>query len=183
MVKLSLMICTLSNRKAMLDRLLHVLQPQVDAANDEVEILIDEDQGQITTGAKRNRMVNNATGEFCAFIDDDDLVSNDYVDKVLGGIKANPTVDCVGLVGIITFNGSGPRRFIHSIKCDGWYEKDGVYYRAPNHLNSIRRSLCLQVPYPPITIGEDKAFSDAIRPLLKTEAPIDDPIYHYLYRQ
>lgn len=182
MVKLSLMICTLTERRPMLEHLLSILQPQVDLAGPEVEICIDEDQRQVTTGVKRNRMVAAANGEFCAFIDDDDTVSNDYVSKVLGGIRENPDVDCVGLVGIITFNGNGPRRFIHSISCDGWYERNGFYYRTPNHLNAIRRSLVLQVPYPPITIGEDKAFSDGIRPLLKTEAPITEPIYHYLYR-
>jgi hypothetical protein len=31
------------------------------------------------------------------------------------------------------------------------------------------------------SFGEDKQFSEEIKPLLKTEDLIDDPIYYYLY--
>lgn len=180
--KLSLLICTLKERERQLNRLLMCLNKQI---TDEIEILIECDSRQITTGSKRNKLVERANGEYVAFIDDDDLVSNDYIEKVLNAAKLGK--DCCSLQGEITMgirkNGKRievKRIFKHSLMFKGWYESGGVYYRTPNHLNAIKKDIVKQVLYKDITTGEDQDFSNRVLPLLHTEVLIPGTIYYYL---
>ena len=124
-------------------------------------------------------LLEESQGEYVAFVDDDDLVSNDYVGFILRAIDREP--DVVGLHGIITTNGKNAKPFIHSIKYKTWFENNGIYYRYPNHLNPVKRVLALQVKFPDKSHGEDRDYSDRLFPLLKTEVMIEDPIYFYLY--
>jgi glycosyltransferase involved in cell wall biosynthesis len=184
-VLLSLLICHLRNREAQLTRLLQVLRPQTFGLDSEIEILIDTDQGEVPTGTKRNRLIQQSKGSFLAFIDDDDLVHPNYVRYIAQAIAKDPQVQVIGIEGIITFNGDArvnPRKFIHSIQNTHWYEKDSVYYRTPNHINPIRRDVACTVPFQDITIGEDHKWSTEIRPLLTKETYISTPIYYYLYK-
>jgi glycosyltransferase involved in cell wall biosynthesis len=174
-MKLSILICSLAARAGVLSRLTGVLKPQL---GPDVEVLVNIDDGTKPIGRKRNELIARAKGEYVAFIDDDDLVSDDYVERIRAATQDSP--DCVGIEGVITFNGTNPRRFIHSIQ-HTWRQEGGVYYRSPNHLNPIKRSLVVQCPFPEVNHGEDKAFSDVIRPLLKTEQYIDKTLYFYLY--
>jgi GT2 family glycosyltransferase len=176
--KLSILICSLSSRADKLQRLMTVLQPQV---NDSVEVLIKTDNGEIAIGAKRNLLLEEATGDYIVFVDDDDLVSEDYVKKILEAIESNP--DCCGIQGIITFQGQGPRMFIHSLKYKEWFEQNNIYYRCPNHLNPVKREIALQVKFPETNFGEDKDYSTRLFPLLKEERFISGVVYHYLYEK
>jgi glycosyltransferase involved in cell wall biosynthesis len=143
-----------------------------------IEVLVDADEGSITVGTKRNRMLEKAKNDYVCFLDDDDLISRDYVAKVMGALATRP--DCVGLEGIYTRSGQDPRLFKHSIKFTSWYEDNGVYFRNPNHLNPIRRDLASVARFPDLVRGEDHAYSQRVQPLLKTEVYIEGPIYHYL---
>lgn len=160
----------------MINRLMSVLEPQ---CNNDVEILVEKDQGQLSIGAKRNKLLKRATANFLCFIDDDDLVSKNYVEKILDALSDKP--DCCGLEGIMTTNDQNPKKFIHSIRYNKWFEEDNVYYRTPNHLNPISRELALSVMFPETNHGEDRNFSDRIYPYLKKENYIDDIIYYYLF--
>lgn len=176
--QLSILVCTLENRQHLLKRLLDVLQPQID---DRVEILTKSDSGEMSIGKKRNELLEQAAGEYVAFVDDDDLVSNDYVAKIMTALQSKP--DCCGLQGIITFQGQSPRMFIHSVQYKNWFEQNNVYYRCPNHLNTIKKSIALQVKFPELNHGEDRDFSTRIQPLLNKEEFINGVIYHYLYEK
>jgi len=176
--KFSVLICTLEDRKHLLDRLMKVLQPQL---TDDVEILVKSDNAEMPIGRKRNMLLDEANGQYVAFVDDDDLVSTDYIRKVLAGIVGAP--DCCGLQGIITFQGKSPRTFIHSLKYKEWFEKNHVYYRCPNHLNPVKKELAMQVKFPESNFGEDKDYSTRLFPLLKNEYYIPGVIYHYLYEK
>ena len=125
-------------------------------------------------------MLGRAHGEYVAFIDDDDLVSSRYVELVTGALQQKP--DCTELRGIITSDGKNPEPFHHTITCQEWCKRNGVYLRYPNHLNAIRRDLALAAGFTEKWYGEDKDFSDRVRPMLKTQGAIPETIYHYLYR-
>jgi glycosyltransferase involved in cell wall biosynthesis len=181
-MKLSILICTLEERKLQYDNLRSSLFSQyclLPQYQESVEILSCCDNREMSVGAKRNALLKQSTGNFLVFIDDDDSIHPNYIKLVLEALQSNP--DCVGLNGIITFNGTNPRKFVHSIKVNEWYESDGVYYRYPNHLNPVKRELALQVGFPECNFGEDKNYSDRLKPLLKTEVMIDTPIYFYNY--
>jgi cellulose synthase/poly-beta-1,6-N-acetylglucosamine synthase-like glycosyltransferase len=147
----------------------------------DVEILIETDNRKITTGAKRNLLLHEAHGDYIAFVDDDDEVASDYVQKILAATATYP--DCCGMEGQVTFQRTGvSRRFIHSLKYKSWFEKDGVYYRCPNHISPVRRGLALSVGFPDLTIGEDRDYSMRLLPLLRTESCISGILYYYKAR-
>lgn len=178
-MKLSILVCTLPERLAYMSRLTEQLEPQM--RNNPVELLTDASPRPVPIGRKRNALLKRATGDYVAFVDDDDRVSTFYVNRIIDAIKHRP--DCVGINGFIQFDGKNGKRFIHTRTCNEWCEKQGVYWRYPNHLNPIRRELALQAGFPDDSnFGEDKAFSDRVKPLLKTEVMIDEIIYWYDYR-
>ena len=62
-------------------------------------------------------------------------------------------------------------------------QKDNTYYRPPNHLNPIKRSIAIQFLFPEQNYGEDAVWSKAIErsELLQTEEWINIPYYFYLF--
>ena len=182
----SILICSLENRKEFLERLLGILKPQVTNNSDKVEIVIDTDSGEKSIGRKRNDLLEKASGEYIAFIDDDDIVSFDYVEKILNALESKP--DCVGL-HLLHFNDGNLGGFTyHSLKYRTWFENQDTstglmrYYRNPNHINPIKREYALLTKFPEISMGEDKDYSYNILKHLNTEEYITEPIYYYLFR-
>ena len=178
---LSICIATVPSRRAQLERLLDCVYGQIarDAPR-EVEVLVDATDR--VTSDKRQSLLGRALGHYVAFVDDDDMVSHDYVDKVVTAIKENAyAADCLSLSGAMTTDGARVERFEHSLAHDRWYQRaDGVHCRTPNHLNAVRRSLALAAGFPEnVSHGEDREYARRLRPMLKLEAAVDGDIYHY----
>jgi glycosyltransferase involved in cell wall biosynthesis len=183
-MKLSILIPTLESRREKFDALCQVLFDQINS-NPEIDhhdILFHtiRDAGQMSIGVKRQRLLEQAQGDYICFIDDDDMVPDDYVAKILNAIESEP--DCCSLTGELHWPNGGIERFEHSIDYDKWEKKDNVYLRYPNHLNAVKRELALQVGFKDLRHGEDRDYSDRLKPLLKTEAKIEGVIYHYMMR-
>jgi cellulose synthase/poly-beta-1,6-N-acetylglucosamine synthase-like glycosyltransferase len=173
--RLSILICSLESRAEKLERLMDALTPQLTI---EVEVLTHVDKGEASIGKKRNELMEAALGDYVAFVDDDDMVSVDYVEKVLTALDDDP--DCASLTGIIYFANGKSEIFDHSVEHQEWSRgSNGVYYRSPNHLNAIRRSIASKVVFEDINFGEDKRFSDKVRPFLRKETRIPGEIYYY----
>lgn len=180
-MKLSILICTIPSRAEMFNRLQGHLLLQLNIER-EVEILSDDDL-LLSIGAKRNNLINKAKGEFVVFIDDDDWVSSEYVGLLLSAIKSNPNADCVGIQGIITTNGVNEKQWYISKDYQTWHEKDDIYYRTPNHISPVRRTIALKHGFPDWNFSEDNLYSKMIYPHLKTEVKVTENIYHYRYIQ
>jgi hypothetical protein len=176
MFLLSILVCSLQERKEQLDILLGILYDQI-GDNSNVEVITSVDNREITTGEKRNRLLNLCSSEYCCFIDDDDSVSEDYIDSIVETLQSRP--DCLGIEGIYTVNGENPRKFIHSIKYSSWFKEKEIFYRPPNHLNPIKTEIAKKVGFPNKVLQEDKAFSLGLVGKLITEVYIDHPIYFY----
>jgi glycosyltransferase involved in cell wall biosynthesis len=175
---LSILIPTIPKRSGLLSVLLQELYRQI--GNKPIEVLVHKGEG--TTGAKRNELVQSAKGEYVCFIDDDDAVSHQYIDLIIAALASKP--DCLSLNGLMTTNGRHPHKFIHSLKFSAYFEQDKVYYRPPNHLNVMRRSIAEQFPFPDKTFGEDTAWAMDIcaAQALKTEVEINEILYYYQYK-
>jgi hypothetical protein len=179
----SILICTLKSRHSKFYELYKHLLKQINdlGMQDKIEILFCSDDKNITVGKKRNILLENAKGDYVAFADDDDWLSDDYVARIYEALLNKP--DCVSLVGEITFDGKDPHLFIHSLRYNSWYEENGVYYRFPNHLNPIKRSIATQFKYPEINCSEDYQWAEKVfnSGLLKNEVYLDEPYYFYRF--
>jgi len=91
---LSICICTLEKRIAMLSTLLFHLNKQI---KDEgtVELLLASDKGEKSTGEKRNLLYGMAKGKYVCSIDDDDWVPDTYIYEILKAVSSGP--DAVAL--------------------------------------------------------------------------------------
>ena len=149
---------------------------------DALQIVIAKDQKTITTGAKRNLLLKYATCDYVVSVDDDDTVPEYFVRAIHEAIQSG--MDVYATNGIISTDGKNEI---------AWYlSKDNpnktvtrnrkpIYLRTANHLSPVKRELALSAGYPDISNGEDKAYSEALNQLLKTEEAIPYPLYHYRF--
>ncbi len=182
-MRLSVLICTLTKRKALFDVLVAELNRQRKdyQLENEVEVLSECDEGQLRIGAKRNLLLDRAIGDYVCSIDDDDWVDAEYLFKIIEALKSDP--DCVQLIGMMNTDGYNQTRFEHSILHPTYYQHNDIYYRYPNHLNPIKREIAQQFKFPEEDFGEDTNWATQIRDsgLLQREEKIDKVIYHYRY--
>lgn len=181
-MKLSILIPTMSSRRAYLDRLFDALNYQIAKCShpNEVEILTDFSEG--TTGHKSNMLMQRATGTAIARFDDDDVPGEFYIQKGLD--FADSDKDTASLIGLYFLNGVYDRPFLHSIKYSHWYQDNQYYYRCNNHLNFVKRDLVKDILYPDLICGEDGIWSMKVKEsgVLKTEYQIKETLYLYYAR-
>ena len=179
MVKFQILIPTMPGREAMLFALLQRLEPQL-KLHPQASYFLDAGTGSI--GVKRQRMIEKATADYIAFVDDDDMVSEDYLDRIMPRLESKP--DCVGITMHVTMDGRDWHPspiFRHSLRFREnfqWHGQD----RTPHHLCPLRRSAAHQSRFPDLTWGEDFRFAMGLLEHLKTEEwSGDEPIYFYNY--
>lgn len=180
--KLEILIPTLKSRSGLLSRLLNILKPQL---TPEVRILTDCDDGQVSIGEKRNRLLSHATADYVCFVDDDDTVSEDYVASLLDGIARD--VDVVCIRGIFTTNGEDPAPFydkVHQVHGLRRLAGQVEYTRGIQHLDAIRRTIAVSQKFPDSSFGEDYEWGVAIERsgMVQSSWEVDHPIYFYDYR-
>lgn len=174
---LSILICSLLERKEMfLERLLKTLTPQI--RDKDVEIIILTDNSEMPIGSKRNMAMDMSAGKYICFVDDDDIVSDDYVDLILEKIGENS--DVIAITGIMTTDGGDERICKHGIEYEHG-EIDSVYYRRPNHL-SVHRKENIGQRFLDVRTGEDDEWAARRLSEIRSQSKIEKIVYHYDYR-
>lgn len=181
--KLSILIPTLTSRRPYLRRLLSILEPQV---TPEVELIIEEDDGELSIGAKRNICLDRASGAALCYCDDDDIISPLYVAFILTALDHDP--DCVGFrmrkyidgnyIGYVNLTSTEANQ--DSNQCPHVISQ----YRRGNglcHLNPIRSSIAKTERFSDSNFGEDLDWIERIAPKLQSEIYIADFLYDYWY--
>jgi GT2 family glycosyltransferase len=145
---LSILICTIQGHEGYLTTLVQDLVQQKARLPyqlyNEVEILIESDNGAMSTGRKRNLLIRRATGKYIVFVDDDDAVADTYIADILDAAKQDP--DVIVFNGIMTTNGKDERKWYISTAY-GYEAKDGAYYRYPKPYRSGSQEHCHTVPF------------------------------------
>lgn len=191
---LSVCVCSLENRKQLSHDLFVNLAAQASSLN--VEVLIAHDNGEDTSGAKRHALSVTSRGKYIAFVDDDDLVSEDYLGKLVAGCNSNAHAITFNVlvhnpkntaaftrVNIHTFN------IAHDVKPQGIHNdpKLGTVMLVgmwPSHLCAWRRDIQRKIAYDPkMNCKDDAAW---IEPLIasgvsKSEYRIPTILYTYRY--
>lgn len=189
-MKLSILICTIPEREDLFALLFGHLREQINelGVQREVEIIMDASPRlSISVGAKRQRLIETATGDYVVFIDDDDWVPYSYVEKILQALKEDP--DCVGFK-ILCKGMNGPNgkdriavgSNVYPRWCDNCHGFDHV--RTIYHKTPVRRAIALAVGYSDLRFGEDHEYSRRLKKsgLLKREVFIDEVMYEYRYK-
>jgi hypothetical protein len=185
---LSILICTVLSRKEKCDAILRMLYAQRNYLVDpgQVQILVESDDGTLTVGAKRNKLLDAAQGEYLCFCDDDDRIFADYLERILKALETKP--DVVGITIFWTDDiYTRPRLLIRSLEYGTvhWMPnvQEGVGCGRPAHLNPIRSDIAKTVRFnEELASGEDADWSARMLGKLKTCVFIEEPIYHYDFR-
>lgn len=175
-MKLSILICSIYERFDSLKLLTNKLNSQV---NSDVEVLSISDNCKMPLGVKMNALMSLASGEYVTFVDDDDMVSDDYIESLLAEMETHPDV--------ITFK---VMRYVNGVEdLPVYYHKEfgenknepDRYLRIPNHIMCFRRELAQKVKFKENNFGIDTIFAEEILPMIETERSIDKFLYHYYF--
>lgn len=177
--RLSILLATVVSRAPLFAKLEAEIRKQCEGKP--VEILIACDNKEISIGKKRQNLLEKATGDYICFIDDDDWIAPDYVDKILAALESSP--DCVGFLFDCSTNGNHYGKAKVSLKYKIWADRvDGYkHVRSPHHKVPVKREIALKSGFPDLRYAEDKAYSDGILKYLNSEVFIDETLYFYRY--
>ena len=188
--KLSILIAALDSRVEVRKKLIDFLQTQCERLprrNESevkpVEVVILSDPGKMTLGTKRNDLISMAKGRYVAFIDDDDTVSDTYIEDIIAAIDSKKP-DCVTFDGIITTDGKEPTKFRFSLDYpqNAWgQDAEGTHMRSPSHLCAIRSDIARKVKFWEVDCGEDRIWAIELWPHLNSEVHIGKVLYLYRY--
>ena len=186
--KLSILIATMNSRSEVKNRLVAAIRTQCErlpgweqASTKPVEIIELADDGELILGEKRNRLLDLASGEYLAFVDDDDMIADSYIEDTFAAIQGQRP-DCVTFKGIITTNGrnSGEFRFDMNYPHNIWeQDPNGVHLRCPSIWCPVKSSIAKTIRFLPVDCAEDRVWAIQLYPLLTTQAYIDKHLYFY----
>lgn len=178
-VRWSILIQTQPSRQHFLARLNATLRPQVEE-HDDIEILTRLFDANMDLGTNRQKLIEQAIGQYVNFIDDDDLVPAHYISTIY------PLLDGVDYIGFqlqMYSDGEKQKPTYHTLRYKEWNADQDGYYRDISHLNPMRRELALRIPMSG-GCGEDQRWADGLRNLgvVKTEHYVNEIMYYYLWR-
>jgi hypothetical protein len=178
----SVLIATLNRRQARFLDLLSVLLPQAETAGC-VEVvacpndgdLLPRHETQAFIGRVRDALVHAAAGKYVSFIDDDDMVADDYVATLVPMLGLDP--DTAAFTSIYYESGQWQAPSYASLRYPCYGGQDG-FYRDLGHIQPIRASIARQASF---MAGwpEDHSWLEQIRPLVRTEEHTGRVLYHY----
>jgi glycosyltransferase involved in cell wall biosynthesis len=136
------------------------------------------DNAKRPVGTKRNDLLNISKGNYVCFIDDDDRISETYVDDILQEI-INWSPDVIVFDAEITFNGTNPKLVKYGREYD-YCEKYDAYYRHPNHL-MVHKKENITEYFKDIKTGEDDEWASRMLSRIVTQSRINKVLYYYDY--
>jgi hypothetical protein len=174
---LSILICSLVERnETFLSNLINSIENQI--IDKPVELLILSDNAKRPVGTKRNDLINISKGKYVCFIDDDDRISETYVDDILREI-IDWSPDVIVFDAEISFNGTDNKLVKYGREYD-YCEKSEAYYRHPNHL-MVHKKENITEYFKDIKTGEDDEWALRMLPRIVTQSRIDKVLYYYDY--
>jgi hypothetical protein len=182
----TILVPTIGAREHLFRRLLDVLLPQLDAHGGAVQVLAWRNAGERPLGDLRDDLLASTPAEYVSFVDDDDLVSEDYVEQIARVLGGPVPPDHVGFKLEYHENGTMREVVDHSLRHRRWHRNaDGHLVRDFTHVDPIRRDLALRGRFGIVRPGraEDRAWVKQVRPHLRTEAYVDRILYRYLWSQ
>lgn len=167
--KLTLMVLTQPSREMFLDRLIRELTPQLNKHHQDVEFLMGSCDFSVSVGENRQRLREAAQGQYSCFVDDDDLLADDYLDQVI------PLLDGVDYIGFYLERFDD---FVPTLRVKHSLTEGNI-----SHINPILTEKALTVRMSG-GFGEDRRWWNALKDsgIIQTEHFVDKTMYYYYYR-
>lgn len=181
-MRFSLLICTIPERQDQFDKLWDYLfrcwSALPVAISNRIEVIAITDERRLTIGEKRNLLLEMASGDYVAFLDDDDWLNEMYFMKIWGAILKTP--DCIGfMITCVNYPGVGQTKLAECGIGKEWKETATMIYRPPYHKTPVRREIAAAARFPHKSFGEDAEYANRIRDKIKTVQFIPEPLYIY----
>lgn len=192
-IKFSLLILSIPSRVEAMGSTIKRLQTQAEATGQAraVEILVLLDNYSKTISEKRNDLLKIARGSYVAFLDDDDMVSERYLERVLDAIDAHSGVDCISFNQWCSLNGEllSVEFGIGNPHGELWRMPDGQFgpiKRPPYHMCAWRRELAQSEAFNSVYASNGQSTEDInwlmrLYPKVQTEHHIDAALHGYIY--
>lgn len=176
-MKLSILICSVQKRLSRFALLARHLEQQ--SHNKPVEILWLGDNKTMTVGEKRNKLLSISRGGYIAFVDDDDWVTDDYIDMLLEGTKTGCDVICFN--ALYSNYATGEEQMVYFDKANLNVNEKDKRLRMPNHLCAVKREIALRTKFMSASFGEDTNYALRLRNerVLDTQYKINKVLYYY----
>ncbi|MFY0655009.1 MAG: glycosyltransferase family 2 protein [Cyclobacteriaceae bacterium] len=185
--KLTILIPTLYSRIDKLKKLIMELNYQIQSKP--VQLLWIGDNKSMTTGEKRNLLLDNAKGEWICFIDDDDRISSNYINILLKSISDNPDKKVITFQGEQTTDGKRDLDFKYSVRYGRNLKiKDinGKRWKVmlPDHL-CVWKKESITKRFEHKNLAEDHSWARAMETTYeaKDEVNLNDYLYFYDYNR
>jgi glycosyltransferase involved in cell wall biosynthesis len=133
----------------------------------------------MSIGEKRQRLVDVASGEYIAFVDDDDSVSPDYVEQILKAIRAHGA-DVITFRQEAWYCGKKAEVHFHSQHVhDEPFRPGAVIRRGPWHVCAWRKAAISECQFLHCNYGEDAAWVQQARQHIRRASHIDRVLHTY----
>lgn len=142
-----------------------------------VEHLTLCDNKKRSIGGKRQALVDIARGEYIAFVDDDDDVSDDYVANILKGIETG--ADVITFRQRAIYNGLESEVIFGINNQDEPFNPGGVTLRAPWHVCAWKREKVADCLFSESNYGEDIVWCVQSRARIRTAHHVDKVLHTY----
>jgi glycosyltransferase involved in cell wall biosynthesis len=141
-----------------------------------VEMLYLGDNKKRSIGRKRNDLLALAQGEYVVFVDDDDILSPNFVQSIYEALDGS---DCI-IYNVACSINKGVYKMVYY---DKGYRKDrnfiNHYERLPNHLMVVKREIARSVGFKDLSFGEDALYAKELKNKLHTQRKIKEILYYY----
>lgn len=142
-----------------------------------VEHLVLCDNRARNIGAKRQALADIARGQYIAFVDDDDDVSDDYVASLLEAAKTG--ADVITFRQQAIYNGLESEVHFGALNHDGPFIPGGITLRAPWHVCAWKRRTVQGCLFGESNYGEDLTWCLQARKRIRTAHHIDRVLHTY----
>jgi glycosyltransferase involved in cell wall biosynthesis len=176
-MKLSILTPTIPGRENQLAALAQRIKHQI--GNQAVEHLILSDNRKRSIGEKRQSLIDIANGEYIAFCDDDDNVSDNYVFELLQAIETNADVITFNQKAI--YNGLESEVHFGIRNQDSQFNPGGITLRGPWHVCAWNRQKVKGCVFGFSNYGEDLVWCNQARKRIKTGHHINKVLHTYIH--
>jgi len=191
-IKLSILILSIPSRFDIVRGIIEKLTEQT-LDRDDVEILSLMDNKSLNVSDKRNALLNIARGSHITWLDDDDDVAHNYVERLTETIEKNPTADVISFNQQCYLDGKKAKVFAKmgnphehvTLDETGTEYKDTL--RPPYHWCCWKTSLAQSEKFrfgvfsPNSHVGEDIDWLQRLYPKVKKSVYLENDTLH-IYR-